>query len=252
MRGLLYKDFAVIKKELLLSGVAILLFSIPLFLPWTAIREANGGATDAESIGIMVFGVFPFFVYIFIFGIIDAVQNGIYAHDERKVWSAFVMASPLRANAQVLSKYYLSLLLAFSVYIWGFVCDYISMLVTGVGGSASGIYTLFFWIHIIMRALEIPFLIRFGQSHGRICKILIMAVLVFIGIVYLLFGYIPENLSLDACFEFIFCLTSNQEMFSTAALGVVALLPYVAIALYYLSYKVSCKWYEKGVEAYEA
>ena len=252
MRGLLYKDFAVMKKELLLGCLAILLFSIPLFLPWASICEASGGATDAESLGSMVYGVLPFFVDLIVFGIMDSVQNGIYAHDERKVWSSFVTASPLGADAQVLSKYYLNLVLDFSIYLWGFVCDNASMLISGVYGSASSIYTLFFWIHIILRALEMPFLIRFGQTHGRTYKILILAVITFMGIVYLLFGYIPENFSLDACFEFIFGLSNNQTTMSTAALGVMALLPYVAMGLYYLSYKISCKWYRKGVECYEA
>lgn len=252
MWGLLCKDFAVLKKELLIGGLAILLFSVEFFLPWASIREANGGATNPESLQNLIFGMLPFFSYLFIFAIADSVQNGIFAHDERKVWSSFVTASPLGVEAQVLSKYYLNLLVAFLIYVWGFICDNLCMLIHGIYGSASGIYTLFFWINIIMRALEIPFLIRFGQKHGNIYKMLLIAVLAFLVIVYALFGYLPENFSMQYCFDFLISLSMKQTEMSTAAVGVIALLPYAAIGLYYLSYKISCKLYRKGVECYEA
>ena len=252
MWGLLYKDFTVMKKEFWIGGLAMLLFSVPLFLPWESIREANGGATDAASMESLIYVMLPFFAYLFIFAIAESVQNGIFAHDERKGWSFFVTASPLGAKSQVLSKYYLNFLVAFLIYVWGFVCDNICMLIHGVYGSAASIYTLFFWIHIMMRALEIPFLIRFGQNHGNTYKLLLIAGIAFVGLVYALFGYIPENLSVEACFDFLIGLSMKQAGLSNVALGIVALLPYVAILLYYLSYKISCRLYQKGVECYEA
>ncbi len=251
MLGLLYKDFCVAKKTFLFLGAGALVLSVLLFLPWgkmLAGQELAGGIAYAE---LMAYVHMPMFVYIFLFIMVSGVQTGLFVHDERRVWSNFIAASPIGYKGQVLSKYFITLTLSFAVVVWGFVCDNICMLTSGYYGSASGIYTTIFYIQIILQAIEYPFIIRFGQKHGNTIKVLLFAAFGFCGIVYLLFGKLPENFSIDSVFDYIMRLMMKETVLPTVLLGALAVLPYVSAVLFYLSYKLSCRWYLKGVETYD-
>lgn len=251
MFGLLYKDFIVMKKDLLLCLAGVLGFSVALFVPWGAMLEANGIATEILNTEAMTYAIAPLFSYLCIFFVVSTVQSGIFAHDEKRVWSAYITASPAGSDGQVLSKYYMTLLLSFAVIVWGSICDCICTYISGIQGSAAGIYITFFFVQIFLRAFEMPFIFCFGEKHGRTVKILLISVIVFAGIVYVLFGKLPENTSLDRFFDFLIRFSKNEAIVSNTMLTMAALFPYMALGLYYVSYKISCKLYQKGVERYE-
>lgn len=250
MLGLFYKDFLIMKKELLLNFLAMIGCSILMFLPWENILEANGMVTDVINGETMTFVIMPLIAYFFIFGTISGLQNNLFSGDERKGYSAFITATPITAKGQVLSKYYETLFLSFLGIIWGTVCDLISSLVSGTMGSAINIYLTLFFIQILLRAIDMPFLIRFGQKHGKIVKLLMVAVITLIGIVYRLFGKLPDMNS-DSLFAVVLLWLINEKNLSAFMLGVVSLAPYVAVILFYLSYRISVKIYQKGVENYD-
>ncbi|MBQ9142952.1 MAG: ABC-2 transporter permease [Lachnospiraceae bacterium] len=250
MLGLLYKDFCMLKKSIWGMIPVWLIFSIPLFLP-ASVWEKTGLLTGMMNAQTFSFSVMPVIIYFTMFACISVIQSNLFEHDERKVWSYYITASPLGYKEQVLSKYYMTLITSFVVVVWGYICDQISSISVGSIGSASSIYTTFFYIQLILQAMEYPFVFRFGHKHGNTYKI-IMFVAAFYGfMIYLLFGKFPENFSMDNVFDFLFKLASNETALPTIAMGAMALLPYIAMLLFYLSYKLSCKWYLKGVEAYE-
>lgn len=250
MQGLLYKDFCILKKNICSMALAWLVFSIPLFLP-ASVWEKSGLLTGMMTAQTFTFAIMPAIIYIALFTCISTFQGSLFEHDERKVWSNYITASPVGYKEQVLSKYYMTLITSFAVVVWGYICDLFSSISAGQIGSASGIYITFFYIQIILQAIEYPFLFRFGQKHGNTYKVA-MLIIAFYGImIYLLFGKLPENLS-DNVFGFLFGLAANETALPTIAMGILAILPYIAAILFYLSYKLSCKWYLKGVENYEA
>ncbi|MBQ7776805.1 MAG: ABC-2 transporter permease [Lachnospiraceae bacterium] len=250
MLGLLYKDLCVLKKSIGGMLAVWLVFSIPLFLP-ASVWEKTGLLTEIVNAQTITFAVMPAIIYLSLFACISAFQSNLFEHDERKVWSHYITASPQGYKGQVLSKYYMTFSTSFAVVVWGYICDMISSLTSGYIGSASSIYTTYFYIQIILQAIEYPFLIRFGHKHGNTYKIAMFIVAFYGVMVYLLFGKLPKNFS-DNMFDFLFKLATNETALPTMALGFTALLPYVAALLFYLSYKLSCKWYLKGVETYEA
>ena len=252
MLGLLYKDFMVMKKDLLYTMCAILGSSIFLFVPWGNLLDKYNIHTEMVNEYTMTFVIMPCVTYFLVFQMIAMAQGNLFAHDERKVWSSYITGSPLGTRGQVLSKYYMVLALSFVGFVWGAFCDTISMLVSGIYGSAAIIYTVIFFGQILFRAIELPFLIRFGQKHGRNYKILVFVIVAFACIVYALFGKIPKGLSLEMIITSIVKLSGNPTAISTAFLGVIALCPYVIFGMYYISYKISCKLYQKGVENYDA
>ena len=250
MLGLLYKDYCILKKNIWSMAAAMLLLSVVLFLP-ASVWEKTGLLSEIITAQVITFTIMPVLIYFDMFACISGLQKNMLEHDERKAWSSYITASPLGYKEQVLSKYYMMLLTSFAVVVWGTFCDMLSSLVVGSVGSASGIYTTFFYIHIIFQAIEYPFLIRFGHKYGNTYKIGMLIVAFYGLMIYLLFGKIPESISEDL-FGFLFGLATSENALPTLVLGILALLPYVAALLFYLSYRLSCKWYLKGVEGYES
>jgi hypothetical protein len=70
----------------------------------------------------------------------------------------------------------------------------------------------------------------------------------FLVIVYLLFGPLPDS---DKIFETIGNWFLSGDKWSGLLLGAVAILPYIVFALYYISYRISCGLYQRGVETYD-
>lgn len=230
-------------------ALIFLVYSIPLFIP-AGVWEKAGLLSEMTQ--TFTFAVIPAIIYITLFACISFMQGNLFEHDERKVWGSYITASPLGYKEQVLSKYYMTLITSFAVVIWGYVCDQISSISVGCIGSASSIYTTFFYIQIILQAMEYPFVFRFGHKHGNTYKVIMFVAAFYVFMIYLLFGKFPENFSMNNVFDFLFKLASNETALPTIAMGAMALLPYIAMLLFYLSYKLSCKWYLRGVEGYEA
>lgn len=241
MIGLLYKDLKIMKYELIMMLAEMVGISVCLFLPlktWLGEESAVAGMAPV----IVAFGV-----YI----VVSMVQSKIFSQDERRVWAYYMTSTPFAVNGQVLSKYYLSIGLSGVAMIWLLLCDSFVPLFTDQPGGGSLIYIAFFFGQTFGRAIEIPFIIRFGEKNGGSYKILFGIGIFFLFIVYLLFGPLPDFSNLDFL-EKIINIFSNAELMSTGLLGFMAIAPYVIMIMYYISYKISCKLYLKGVDTYEA
>jgi hypothetical protein len=96
--------------------------------------------------------------------------------------------------------------------------------------------------------VETPFLVRYGSKSGKQVKLLVLFGVVFLIIVYLLFGPLPDS---NTIFDTIVNWFSSNDKLSGVLLGIAAILPYMILALYYISYRISCQLYQRGVETYE-
>jgi hypothetical protein len=247
MIGLIYKDLCVMKKSLIFNAGILLAVSVLLCLPWKWILSEWGGAQENE-IYMAVFWVLPLFVWFFAAMLIGSVQEILFLHDENKCYSAFISSTPIMGDGQVLSKYYEMALLSSVLLVWGAVCDQLICLVNGLSGSTLGLRMCFFFIQLFLRAVETPFLVRYGSKAGKQVKLLVLMGVAFLGIVYLLFGPLPDSGTL---FETIGRWFFGEEKMSSLLLGAVAILPYAVLAFYYVSYRISCGLYQKGVEIYD-
>lgn len=243
MLGLMYKDYLLLKKEIITSLFGIVGCSILLLIPW------NKLSTDAMNVQILEFFV-PVITYIMIFIVISGIQINIFSLDERKNYSSFIMSTPIGENGQVLSKYYEIILLSFSGVIYGYLCDIIASLISGKTKSTMMIYLTLFFVQIFLRAVDIPFYVRYGQKYGGTIKIAMIGGFSFIGIVYCLFGKLPD-FTIDTMFESIIKWLADTKAVSLTSLGIIAVFPYITVLCFYISYKISVKVYKKGVEVYE-
>jgi hypothetical protein len=235
------------KKSLIFNAGILLAVSVLFCLPWKWILSEWGG-TQENEIYVAVFLVLPLFVWFFAALLIGSVQEILFLHDENKCYSAFISSTPMMGDGQVLSKYYEMALLSSVLLVWGAVCDQLICLVNGLSGSTLGLRMCFFFIQLFLRAVETPFLVRYGSKAGKQVKILVLLGAVYLVIVYLLFGPLPDS---DTLFDTIGRWFVSEEKMSGLLLGAAAILPYAVLALYYVSYRISCGLYQKGVETYD-
>jgi hypothetical protein len=235
------------KKSLIFNAVILLAVSLFFCFPWKHSLSEWSGAQENE-IYVAVFLVVPLFVWFFAAILIGSVQEILFLHDENKCYSAFISSTPLTGNGQVLSKYYEMVMLSAVLLVWGAVCDGIVCVVNGLSGNTFTIRISFLLLQLFLRAVETPFMVRYGSKAGKQVKLLVLAGVAFLGIVYLLFGPLPDS---DGVFEAVGRLFLNREKTSAIRHWVEAALSCVVLALYYVSYRISCRLYQSGVETYD-
>lgn len=234
MRGLLYKD-------LVLSRFALIFVTVTNLIMYALCVIVGVTARDGFSVIMAAGGVcyFTFFV-------INLVTVEFFRVDESRQWNHFVASTPQTLNGQIEGKYLFFLIVCL---VNLFLCLVTDTLIRAVRGSddlpvlSFGFF--FFCLRLLMSALEIPFIIRFGADRGFNLMLLFLGgILLLVGI-YALFGDISMFLGDDP-------MEILKKLFSTDfMIWVLALLPYAAVTLYYLSYRVSRRLAAKGVESYE-
>lgn len=235
MIGLLYKEILLQKKNIfMLLGTIILTLSPVIF---TAINN-----TDAHFFICVIF-------YPVIFLIVGSLQQNIFISDERKLWAFYIISSPQNHKGQVLSKYYFSLIMSLTSVICLYICDLICSIISKETVNNTPIIIALFGINIFFNAVEYPFIIRFGVKYGNIFRSIFLVFLSSLFVIYLLFGNLP-NLNLETFFnqtdayEFadnIFDKLTFYNYFSV----------FISLALYFVSYKLSCILYKNGIDQYE-
>lgn len=237
MYGLLYKEFVLNKKYLLSLGVSLIFLSSLMFFP-------NDGYAELSAI-ISAFSV----VCMFLVG--GMLQQSIFEYDEKRGWYYFISSSPVTAKGQVTVKYCYIILISFLIHAWCFMVQLLSSAVLDTENCLSadilmGIVT----VQIFLRSVELPFIFRFGSKYGNYFRMFMTYALVLAVVIYLLFG----DISIFGSTEQLIMKAANflmGENSSDVMLVFVCISPYVTLALYYLSYKISCSLYMKGVDVYD-
>ncbi len=245
MTGLIYKDICLLKKNIIIQCIVLFVFSIELFIPWQRILDLG----DNLTVGI-AFGIMPAYVFFLLFILMDGLSYSMMVQDENRYYSAFVSATPLRDRGQVLSKYYETLFCFFLIVIWGYFCNIIICLVNGVQGNIMNVVLVLFFIFLFLKAVEMPFIFRYGSKSGSKMKVVVIMGILYFIIVYMLFGPLPDW-GTDSIFDKIVTWLVSEKNMSHTVFGGIAIAPYVILLLYYLSYRLSALWYQKGVETYD-
>lgn len=251
MVGLIYKEWILQKRSLMLLGGAFALLLAILFFPAVSdylntISETTGIPADA----LMVLWELAIFIILFL--IMGIYQPTIFEVDENKKWAGFITASPLRGNGQIAAKYWFTLLLSLVTLELCNFFSIISILIYGMSINLSTFFLILFYLQLLLRAFEYPFLVRFGSKSGGTYKGILFLIVVMIVIIYLLFGDLSAFGSVNDMTDWLFqCLMMENNVSSDGIMIAQAALPYGSAILYYLSYRLSCKFYQMGVETYD-
>ncbi len=228
MKGLLYRDFLLTRPVFMIVTLLDIIYCggiVTIYLP-----NSSSGLS-----------VFPFCLFLFLFPELFNVE--ILRRDESRLWRGFAASAPAAQKGLVAEKYLFLLLFGLAPL---FLCFIVSTLLPLISGdlSASILMSCFllFCLYLLMNAIEVPFMIRFGAEKGLAIKCALAGVLLCIAAVYLLFGDISFLLGDDPIEGFL------KLMNSSAGLWVTAALPVVSFAAYLLSFWISVKLYRKGAE----
>lgn len=238
MAGLLYKELILNKKSLLTSFVGILFSSIFIFFPAGELSESP------------IYSFAMAIICILIFAIAGAAEQSIFTPDERKKWADFISSTPLAAKGQVRSKYYFSLLISLTTFIYCFLAFSINAVVQGKDCGVFLIAYLMLTAQLFIRSVEMPFLVRFGSKYGNNIRLSIGCIFMFFVFAYYLFGDLSIFGSFEDFMEW-FSNLVNGKYFTWIMAVISVTVPIATVAIYFLSYKISCKLYLQGTENYD-
>lgn len=238
MYGLLYKEFILNKKNLLGVAAAALIFTVTLFMPS---EEQQDNMSE-------LFVMIQLVVSIIIFLVVGMLQQGIFEADESRLWQFYITSTPDGLRNQIRAKYVFSFLLSM---VTAFYCMMINILVCAVFDvNASIPVVLIFLTQIFFRSIEFPFLVRFGSKYGNTFRSVIITLIIFVGMVYALFGDLSIFGSYDRFANFLMNHVFSENGFSQGITDMIQLVPALVYVLYYISYRISCKLYMKGGKHY--
>lgn len=244
MKGLLYKNFMSFRIHLLALGLMLFLSGFMcITFAYVDFSNMKSGITEPDTSLFTVCMVMMFFITFFL---IEPLSGELFATDEKATTCCFFFSTPQSGKGLIQSKYYFILLMDLGVLFGCFLIDTIVMIIMGeYAVSTLTICVIPFSVVLILFAIRIPFHVRFGAKMGPEVQGLFVYAFFCLIVVYALFGnisfFFEENI-LEALMAY---LQSGKVIF------VLSLLPYVAVLLYYLSYRISLLLYRKGVETYE-
>ncbi|MCH5347936.1 MAG: ABC-2 transporter permease [Oscillospiraceae bacterium] len=247
MNGLLYKEFHQNRFILLiLSGISLVF----LMLPIMAVMEEFGDTDEGSFSAYMMIIKLTFSIVIFFMG--SAAQSNFFQSDEIKKWAYFITSTPKSTAEMLWTKYTAVFMVTGISFIYCFIVDCIFCIFAEESMVASLIVQILY-IQLFLRAIEIPFWVRFGTKRGSMVKAAFALVLIFAVILYLLFGDLSVFSSTEGLMDKIYGVLYDyiEGNIPDWMFLVQGIFPFAAAALYYFSYKISCKLYLKGVEEFD-
>ena len=176
----------------------------------------------------------------------NVINQHLFQADERRTWQYFALSTPQKEQGQIGSKYILVLLVNLVTLLWLLLLDCVfGHMAEKPGLSTSSALLLFFSLMLVMDAIEMPFVFRFGSTYGAKYKGFLLLGIFGVVAIYLLYGDISFLRTGDPLSAFLGKLQGGTLH------RFLDLLPYIAVVLYFLSYCLSLKIMKKGIEAYE-
>ncbi len=242
MSGLIYKNFRINKWPFLFALIISFLCCAVIIV----VSILSGPDIAVEKDGVKEISLNFMLIYYLAFMLPSLTSNLLFAADESKICSAFAMSTPQGGKGHIESKYWYILIVNLTVLFISFITDTITFGILGGNFSAATMLMMIFCWRLLLSAIETPFIIRFGSQKGLAIKGLVIAFIVFLAALYFMFGDISWLINTDdPLSEFIEWLKSGKIIFH------LSLFPFVSIAAYWLSCKISVKLFRKGAENYE-
>ena len=256
MRGLMYRDM----KYVFHRTFILFLYFVGLYLLTTVVFQL----VNVEN----AFKFYPFIVVMIgmvVFMMIQIIPGEILKTEEKKEWKYYLLSSGLGVEKIVAERYLMTFLINFGSYLFAYLMMLIFLQLADsettamLFGIANGIYLSMFGFNLFLQAFEMPLSYRYGSARSDKMRIAIWLLILLPAAIYLLFGNIewlmgenglyhhfqeyledPESLTVAA--------KAYMENLSRTAVFLFTLIPHLLVLCYYLSYKISCKVYKKGVK----
>ena len=262
MRGLIYKDLYLIRNKVIILAASLLFVYILMF---AVILSVDSITLTPAAIEPMA-GIMDIMVVIYI-GLMGF--NYLIKVDNSRSWGFYGISLPEGERSVVASRYMATFILYFISLTLCVINDIFCSLIAGEMINLSKLYLGAIFFCIFLNAIELPLAYRFGADKASIIRILISVVLVLIISIYLLFGDIEWLLGEKGILTIIirviremtevpegsgkgFEVLSDELKKSVTNMtlkGYIAssMFYHLVVLFYYISYRISCRVYKKGV-----
>lgn len=249
--GLLYKELKQNRTVFILAVlVPILLTAFPFCF---AIIKFISNSTDANGLFeaatnviirmlMCVCGIFA----------VSGLMSELFKGDDKKLWAYFIVSTPQGVKGFLYCKYVITIMMNLLYMISGIFADHLlatlNYFVTGeeLTSSMQSFYISGVFILMAISAFDIPFTVRYGSKKGSIVKMIVMLLLCAAGVA--VFSLLPDDIRKSIVELALSAFNGNAN---DALAVILSLLPYIALAMFLFSYKISCKVFMKGVNEYD-
>lgn len=234
MTGLVYKEWKQ-NRWFILS--MILCGSAPVIMLLIMHSEIQNIADAPIRIGGLIAG----------FLAAGALQMLVLRGDDRKLWGYWVTASAdgyqgfLRVKYEMIFAMIVLFMFSLQFADMGY-CAVAADMGNANAAQISGIALPLVFVQILFRAIDIPFFYRFGSKKGSYVKLILLLILAILLCVVLILN--ADNIDRLADIGKNVFNEHNSSL-------ILSLLLIVCLVLFYLSYRITCRLYLKGVEQYE-
>lgn len=249
MNGLLYKEFKQNRIGVFETIVASAFVLVIPILLWACGITKSMKATFEFLVNDG--RVLQFLYILATYSFAGEMQGKTLMGDDTKKWALFTVSNPKGVKGYLYTKYVFifgmcGLMFVSSILFDALFCTIGYQVTKQEIASMSSVLVVLFYVQLFLRAIELPFFIRFGIKMGNMIKIIIVILLMIVLTIFVLVN------PFDLMPKIIGCIDSlrNDEVSDTVAL-MIAIFPFLALGAYYLSYRFSCKVYMKGVEQYD-
>lgn len=259
MRGLLYKELYLLRKDFLFCfGYVLAIVIILGITSGIAFWFSDLGGFPNPSVSVIMILIEMFIVIYFCL----AMFRKVIKTDTGREWGYYSVTIPGSEKKSVAVKYMVLFIAYFISFVLCKLADIFAGLITGEAIDLSAVILAIIFFQIFFSAIELPLGYRFGTDKGEGIKICLFLAIALIICIYLLFGNIEWLMGENGIVkEVMKAAEANQnvgdaiynefkgmiERMQLWGIIVSSCLPHAAVICYYISYRISCKVYKKGV-----
>lgn len=237
MKGLLYKELRMAKKEfitLILCGCGI--WGICLFSDMAGDELSKFMTKCVMYLGTFLMGMM-------------VINKIFFGEEESKKWNFFVIATPKRGQGIVKSKYIAVAILFLFLFAELLLIEFL----TGIGKDEPVVFyyyviALLGCIFLFLMAFRMPFMVLFGARVGQKVEAIIFSIFMAWALWYGLYGDISIFMEND----FVKVLGNLQDMLANIGVANLLKLLCISLAVYTLSGIITGVFFTKCVEKRES
>ena len=260
MIGILRKDFYLVRTQLWIFLGSAFFFTVGMTL---SIKIGMAFPSDFQILGDSIAPSQNWFanfctalVAFMVFLGCEALKGNLLLADQNRKSRHYLMATPLSIKGCVAAKYYECAIVSLFGFLYLTIFELVTVALTGQVADHSLMFTCLVFLGLFLSALAIPFYVLLGRNgmHVKTALILLLLFLVFL---YGLFGDISPFLGKETFADRMqkAVLSSDNDAILSWILGVdypklllLTLAPHLILLLYYVSYRITCMLYRRGVE----
>ena len=252
MRGLIYKDLYLVKGKVFAGSLSVLFCIVLMYVVYSIVGRNVIFPTEMAAI----------ITDLMIVMYVGALSYGyIIKSDTKRAWGYYGISIPGSSKLIVGAKYMTVFIMYLIAYTICVLNDLIIGLFFGKVVDMSLLVLVFMLFQMFINGVEMPLAFRFGVDKAAGIRILITIVLVLIITIYLLFGNIDWLMAEDGLIKTIIRLFANNTDSGAMSSDLqrfikrltyinyieMAVFTHLMVLAYYISYRISCRVFKKGV-----